>query len=119
MIPLSTGISSSALSHLSAAGASRAAAVGAVAALVRSVASLSINSPHTGIQDYDPNVTRIPVASITIEDAEMLARMQARGIMPVVHLYMEAQSFPDVVSYNVVGEITGALYPDQVRQPLL
>jgi carboxypeptidase Q len=55
---------------------------------LHSVASLSINSPHTGIQDYDPNVTRIPVASITIEDAEMLARMQARGIMPVVHLYI-------------------------------
>jgi carboxypeptidase Q len=44
----------------------------------------------------------------------MLARMQARGVKPVVSMYMEAKNFPNVTSYNVVGELTGSKYPDQV-----
>lgn len=39
---------------------------------------------------------------------------QARGVVPTVRLYMEAQNFPDVTSYNVVAELTGSQFPDQV-----
>jgi carboxypeptidase Q len=46
-----------------------------VAALVRSVASKSISSVHTGIQQN----REIPIAAITVEDAEMFQRMQERG----------------------------------------
>ena len=56
-------------------GAERAAALGAVGALVRSIASNSIYSPHAGGQ-YNQE---IPIAAITVEDAEMLQRMQNRG----------------------------------------
>ena len=58
-----------------ATGADRAFKYGAVAALVRSVASKSIYSVHAGVQ-YSK---AIPIAAITVEDAEMFARMQARG----------------------------------------
>ena len=58
-----------------AQGGDKAAAYGAVAALVRSVASHSIYSVHAGIQ-YG---TKIPCAAITVEDADMFSRMQARG----------------------------------------
>ena len=50
-----------------------------MAALVRSAASHSIYSPHTGVLAYDQGVIPIPSASLTIEDAEMLNRMQIRG----------------------------------------
>lgn len=60
-------------------GASRASSVGAVAALVRSVTPFSLNTPHTGQQFYDDNVTKIPVACITVEDAAMMERLQRRG----------------------------------------
>ena len=58
-----------------AQGGDKAAAYGAVAALVRSVASKSIYSVHAGIQYGD----KIPIAAITVEDADMFSRMQARG----------------------------------------
>ena len=58
-----------------AQGGDRAAKYGAVAALVRSVASHSIYSVHAGIQYGD----KIPIAAITVEDADMFSRMQARG----------------------------------------
>ena len=59
-------------------GASEAAKVGAVAALVVSITPFSIASPHTGWQYYTVE-NKIPVASITMEDAAMMERLQARG----------------------------------------
>src|ERR1043166_2531242 len=55
-------------------GASAAARVGAVAALVRSVTPHSIRSPHTGAMSYDSTVGRIPAAALSVEDVEMLHR---------------------------------------------
>jgi len=61
------------------AGAAQVAKVGGLAALIRSVTPFSINSPHTGMLDYETNVTQIPSACLTIEDAQMLQRLQKRG----------------------------------------
>lgn len=52
-------------------GPDKASAYGAIAVLLRSVASFSIYSPHTGNVRYSHNVTEIPAAAITVEDAEM------------------------------------------------
>ncbi|XP_067257311.1 carboxypeptidase Q-like isoform X2 [Chanodichthys erythropterus] len=97
-----------------ASGASEAAKVGAVASLIRSVTPFSINSPHTGWQWYQPGVVQIPTACITIEDAQMMARMARRGQRIVVRLTMAAQTLPDVDSFNTVAEITGSEHPEQV-----
>ncbi len=89
-------------------GASRAAKYGAVAALVRSVASFSIYSVHTGVQHNQD----IPIAAITVEDAEMMQRMQDRGQKITLHLVLENQLVPNVNSNNLVFEIKGAVKPD-------
>lgn len=57
-------------------GAARAARHGAVATLVRSVTPFSLYTLHTGQQDYEENTRKIPTASITVEDARMLQRLQ-------------------------------------------
>jgi len=95
--------------------ASAAAKQGAVAALVRSVASSSINSPHTGGMRYDSTVAaRIPAAAITVEDAMLLHRMQDRGQSLTVRLVMGARDLPPAASRNVVAELRGREKPDEV-----
>ena len=96
------------------AGASEAAKVGALAALVRSVGPYSMRTPHTGSLRYDSAAARIPAAAVTVEDAMMLRRMQERGQKIVVRLAMEARMLPDAPSRNVIGEIRGREKPDEV-----
>jgi carboxypeptidase Q len=99
------------------AGADSAKAVGGVAALVRSVTPRSLDTPHTGGMGYgDTSRTarNIPAAAITVENAEMLQRMQDRGERIVVRLKMGARTLPPVQSRNVVAEIRGSEKPNEV-----
>ena len=95
-------------------GPSRAAALGAVAMLIRSVGPIGLRTPHTGALRYADDQPRIPAAAIAAEDAERLQRMQNRGTSVRVRLKMEAKFLPDAQSYNVVGEIRGSERPDEV-----
>ena len=98
-------------------GADSATRYGAVAALVRSVTPRSFQTPHTGgmaYADTDRPGPRIPGAAVTVEDAEMLSRMQERGERIVVTLKMEAQTLPPAQSRNVVAEIRGSERPDEI-----
>jgi carboxypeptidase Q len=95
-------------------GASRAARYGAVAALVRSITPVSLQTPHTGGMNYDANQPKIPVAAITIETAELLQRMNDRGDRPTLRLKMEAKFLPDAESANVIAELKGSERPDEV-----
>lgn len=98
------------------AGPSRAAALGAVAVLVRSITPLAMQTPHTGTTVYDrkqPNLPKIPAAAVSLEDALMLQRLAAQGPTRV-HLEMGAHQEPDAPSFNVYGEIPGTEHPEQV-----
>ena len=95
-------------------GAIAAARAGAVASLIRSVTPYSQQTPHTGAMSYQDGVTRIPHAAITVEDAEWIQRMFDRGERVEVHLRMNARTLPDVPSRNVVAEIVGSEFPDEV-----
>lgn len=92
-------------------GASHAARLGAVAALVRSVGPPGLRTPHTGAVQYADDAPRIPAAAIPAEDADLLSRVQQRGTPAVVRLTMEAETLADVESHNLVGELIGRERP--------
>ena len=100
--------------HYRTDGPSAAARAGAVACLIRSVATFSIRSPHTGRTSYDSTGPRIPAAALSVEDAMMLHRMQDRGEEVVVTLRMGARLLPPARSRNVVAELVGREKPDEV-----
>ncbi len=95
-------------------GAVEAARAGAVASLIASVGSGTLYTPHTGGMGYEDGVPQIPHAAITIEDSRMLHRMQDRGQRIVVRLDMEAHFLPDSPSRNVIAEVVGSEFPDEV-----
>ncbi|MBA3893510.1 MAG: M20/M25/M40 family metallo-hydrolase [Gemmatimonadales bacterium] len=100
--------------HYRTSGPSVAARAGAVACLIRSVASNSIRSPHTGRTSYDSTAPRVPAAALSVEDAMMLHRMQDRGEEVVLTLRMSARQLPPARSRNVVAELIGREKPDEV-----
>lgn len=97
-------------------GAANAAArVGAVAALIRSVSSFSMQNPHTGAMGYDSTLkVKVPAAALSVEDAMMVHRMIDRGEKVVINLKMSAKTLPDAPSRNVVAELVGSEKPDEI-----
>jgi len=85
-----------------------------VAALVRTIAPYSLYTPHTGATTYDLSVPPIPTACITVEDAEMLGRMYARGQQIRLILNMTARMAAPVTSYNILAEVVGRESPREV-----
>jgi hypothetical protein len=96
------------------AGASRAAEQGAVAALIYSVASASLRTPHTGSLRYDDNVPKISGAALTTEDALLVHRLLAKGESVRMHLVLTPRTFPDAQSANVIAEIRGSEHPQEI-----
>ena len=95
-------------------GPSRAAALGAIAVLIRSVGPAGLRTAHTGATVYDESHPKIAAAAISAEDADRFQRLSDRGVRIRVKLSMEAHFEPDAQSYNVVAEWRGRERPDEI-----
>ena len=90
-------------------GPVEAGKVGAAGVLLRSLATASLRTPHTGMT----HTGGVPSAAVTTEDAALLHRLLARG--PVrVHFKLGCKWLPEVDSANVVAEIRGREKPDEI-----
>lgn len=94
-------------------GASAAAKLGAVAALNRSAGGKAYRLPHTGGLRYTDGIAQIPAASVAFEDAEMIAHLAAQGEVKL-KLVLTPQTLPDAESANVIADLKGSEFPDQV-----
>ena len=94
-------------------GPSRAARLGAVATLIRSIAPAGLDVPHTGQVVYDPDAPAIPAAALTVSDAESLYAMAKSGEV-TVRLRLGGRTLDDSPCANVVGEIKGRELPEQI-----
>lgn len=95
-------------------GPSEAARRGAVAYLLRSLATDHHREPHTGTLQYAPDAPKIPAAALSVPDAEQLDRMALRGKPIRLHLTLTPTLRPNAVSYTVIGELKGRTRPDEV-----
>lgn len=95
-------------------GAIEAAKVGAVGVIVRSMTNALDDEPHTGAMRYDPEVPKIPSAAVSTVDAEMLSTLIRKDSAARVTIHLSAQTHPDVPSFNVIGEIRGTEFPEQI-----
>ncbi len=97
-------------------GASVAAEKGAVALIMRSVGTDNNRSAHTGSMRYDDVAKKIPAAALSNPDADLLVNQFSRG--KPVNFYLKITSNnpkgETVKSANVIGEITGSEFPDEI-----
>ena len=100
-------------SELRSFGPAKAAARGAVATMVRSAATASLRSPHTGVAVFKAGDRAIPAVALATEDSDALHRWLQAG--PVrVRLQLGCRTEADVDSANVVAEIRGREKPAEV-----
>lgn len=94
-------------------GPEAAMELGAVATLVRSMTTKLDDVPHSGVTYFEDRSKAIPAVAISTKDAELLSTLLEKE--PVrVYVKTDCQWMPDKLSYNVVGEIKGSTFPDEI-----
>lgn len=94
-------------------GASRASRYGALGVLVRSLTTRLDDIPHTGSTVYEDDAVPIPAIAISTRDAELLSRLLRQE--PVrVFMRSTSQNLGEVPSFNVIGEVRGREFPEEI-----
>lgn len=95
-------------------GASRAAKYGAVAVMVRSMTNAMDNNPHTGALRYLDSMPKIPAVAVGVRDVEKMDTLFDNGVSLKAQLFTNGQFLPDTIGHNVIGELKGSEFPDQI-----
>jgi len=95
-------------------GPAASASQGAVATLVRSMTLAKDDIPHTGATMFPPGTKHIPAAALSYLSADRLHEALAKNPHLKVHVAIHAQTLPDRASANVIGEIEGSEFPNQI-----
>ena len=97
-------------------GAAKAARLGAIGVIVRSMTTTLDDYPHTGSMYYDGLKLneRIPAAAISTNGAELLSSMLSLNPNIKFFFRQNSKNFPDVLSYNVIGQIDGSERSDEI-----
>ena len=91
-----------------------AAQKGASALLIRSVGTDDHRNPHTGATNVAMGYTAVPAVALSNPDADQLVRLMEYGHSPKIRLNIQTKDLGPIVTKNVIGEITGREFPDEV-----
>lgn len=97
-----------------AAGAIEAAKYGAIAVVVRSMASNVDPYPHTGAMRYQEGVKQIPACAISTLHAEQLSKQLVQNNELEFFFKQTCEMLPEVLSYNVIAQINGTERPEEI-----
>jgi hypothetical protein len=97
-------------------GAQEAVKYGAIGVIVRSLSLRLDDFPHTGVMSYGdlPPSRKIPAAAISTNASEKLSNLLKINPDLKFLLRQQCKQFDDVKSYNVIAEIKGSVYPDEI-----
>ena len=95
-------------------GASRAVEYGAIGVLVRSMTLKFDNIPHTGSMSYADSTKKIPAVAISTVDAHNLSEALKNNELKHLSMELSCKQLDDTISYNVIGEIKGQEFPDEI-----
>jgi hypothetical protein len=97
-------------------GAREAGKLGALGVIVRSMNLRIDDLPHTGMTNYGdtPMDQRIPAAAISTLGANQLSALLKDNPNATFYFKQSCQNYDEVLSHNVIAEITGSVYPNQI-----
>ena len=95
-------------------GSSRAVEYGAIGVLVRSMTLKFDNIPHTGSMSYADSTKKIPAVAISTVDAHNLSEALKNNELKYLFMELSCKQLDDTISYNVIGEIKGQEFPDEI-----
>jgi carboxypeptidase Q len=95
-------------------GAIEAAKYGAVGVVVRSMTLAMDDNPHTGAMRYIDTVVKIPACAISTVGATQLSNAIKSNAATNFFFRQTCEMLPDEKSFNVVGEVKGSQYPDEI-----
>ncbi|HKT84980.1 MAG TPA: M20/M25/M40 family metallo-hydrolase [Novosphingobium sp.] len=88
-------------------GPSIASRKGAAGIVIRSAGTDSHRNPHTGSTVFADDATPIPAGAVSNPDADLIARIAARGKPMRIDMTLTGKPFPDAPSGNVIAELPG------------
>lgn len=94
-------------------GASRAAKYGAIGVMIRSLTESTANDPHTGGMAYIDSFPKIPAIAVGPRDADKVWAMSKTSNMKL-SMTTNGHFLPDTIGHNVIAELTGTEFPDQI-----
>jgi hypothetical protein len=97
-----------------ALGPSEAAKYGALAVIVRSMGVNPEDYPHTGGLRYTPNIVKLPAVAISTRHADALSKLLKEEKDLQFYMETHCETLADAPSFNVIGEIKGSEYPDEI-----
>lgn len=95
-------------------GAIEAAKYGAIGVVIRSITTKYDNIPHTGVMIYVDSLPKIPVAALGYLDSDYLSEQLKENPDLELVLQINSKILDDAQSYNVIGEIKGTEFLDEV-----
>lgn len=95
-------------------GPARAAEFGAAAAVIRSVTTATHDFAHTGVMRLRDDGNNIPAVAVSTTGADLLSRRLRNDPDLVLYIRTTCYTLPDAISHNVIGEIWGDKYPDEI-----
>lgn len=95
-------------------GPAEAAKYGVAAVLTRSLTLAHDDIPHAGTTVFPPDTPKIPAAAISTLAADRLSAALKADPHLRVELKIHAMWLPDAPSHNVIGEIRGSEFPNEV-----
>ena len=97
-------------------GAQEAVKYGAIGVIVRSLNLRLDDFPHTGVMNYGSLAPskKIPAAAISTNSAEKLSRLLKLNPNLKFLLRQQCKTFDDVLSNNVIAEIKGSEFPNEI-----
>ena len=92
-----------------------AAKMGAAAFLLRSAGTdAHSRTPHTGVTGFEDPKDAIPAAALSLPDADQLERVLKEGKPVTLKLDLDVGFAGTYEGANVIAEVTGRKYPEQV-----